>query len=95
MFRVYVRIKTFKRLYYDDLMIVIVWLLYLSIVIIWQLNKDDLYEIMAVSNDQLFPFSTSFLKSIEKYLRDVLVANIFFQSSFEASRLGQKVKKQK
>lgn len=104
LFRIYVRVKTFRKLYYDDLLVVIAWLMFLSSAIIWQLNKNDLYRSLAVSTGHSYPPPIDYPQKTEKYLRASLVVLLFFYSSLWSikisfliffRRLGQKVKGQR
>lgn len=102
-FRIYVRLKAFRRVYSDDLLVLAAWLMLLTSAIIWQFDKESLYEQMELTSGQLLP-SAGFEHRVEKALRGSLVEIVFFYSSLWSvkvsfliffRRLGHKVKGQK
>lgn len=102
-FRIYVRLRSFRRLFADDVLVFIAWSMLTSNALIWQLNKDALYDNIAVSSGQLFP-PKSFARDSERYLRGSTVIIAFFYSGLWSvklsfliffKRLGQKVRGQK
>lgn len=105
-FRIYVRMEKFRRVYADDLLVLAAWMMLLTSAIIWQFNKDILYEEMAAASGHLVPLAltASVEHDIRKALRGSLVVIIFFYSclwSVKVSfliffrRLGHNVKGQK
>lgn len=102
--RVGIRIKAFHRLYADDALAIFAWVLLLINTIIWQINKDTMYEIIAVTAGQLYPLPPDVPRNTELHLRRILVVLVFFYTglwSIKLSfllffrRLGQKVRNQK
>ena len=43
-FRIFVRIKSFRRIYVDNVLVLIAWLMFLAFAIIWQSQQTALYE---------------------------------------------------
>lgn len=103
-FRIYVRVETFHRVYPDDLLILAAWLMLFASTIIWQVNKDSMYEGIAITSGEITSPSLSNLHDVAKYLRASIAVMIFFYSclwSVKISfliffrRLGHKVRGQK
>ncbi|KAF7955580.1 hypothetical protein EAE96_004506 [Botrytis aclada] len=68
-FRIWVRIRTFKRLSPDDFCVIVAWLLLLSCATICQKISKDMYEMLGVLNGDLFPPPEGFEKHAENFLR--------------------------
>lgn len=102
-FRIYVRVETFHRVYPDDLLIFAAWLMLLTSAVIWQINKDKMYQGLAMTSGQL-AITPDALHEVTKYLRASTAVMIFFYSclwSVKISfliffrRLGHNVRGQK
>ena len=102
-FRIYVRLKSFRRLFADDALVLVSWLLLASTAIIWQSEKDMLYTGMAVAAGQLPP-PNNYPSDHVRHLRSSAVAVVFFVTGLWSvklsfliffRRLGQNVKGQK
>lgn len=86
-FRIYVRLRLFRRLFADDALVLIAWLMLASNALIWQLNQDDLYTTIAVLAGQQIP-SKSFPRDTERYLRGSAVVIVFFYSGLWSVKLS-------
>ena len=85
-------------------MVLLAWLMLLTTTVIWDVNKDALYENMAVSAGQLYPPPEDFPQNMERYLHASVAVIIFFYSGLWSvkisfllffRRLGQNVKGQR
>lgn len=101
--RVAGRIKVFRRLYADDAMVLIACLFLMTNTLIWQMSKDDLYEIIAVQSGQQYPPPLDLSKRAQAYLRRSVAVIALFYSGLWAiklsfmlffRRLGQNVRNQ-
>ena len=79
--RIYARVVAFRRLYSDDVLVLMALLMFLSSTIIWQIYKEHLYENLDVSSGLLFPPPKSFPSDTEAYLKASVAVIIFFYSS--------------
>ncbi|KAF7900091.1 hypothetical protein EAF00_004427 [Botryotinia globosa] len=68
-FRIWVRIRTFRRLSPDDFCVIVAWLLLLCCAIICQKISRDMYEMLGVLNGVLLPPPEGFEKHAERFLR--------------------------
>lgn len=101
--RIYVRIKSFHRVFWDDFLVLIAWLMLVATAIIWHYAKVGLYVLSDVlSGQQRYP--PDFNSKVEGYLRLSLAVIILFYSSLWCvklsfliffQRLGRNVRRQK
>lgn len=54
-FRIFVRIKSFRRIYADDALVLIAWLMFLASAVIWQSQQTAMYEQFALSTGNVIP----------------------------------------
>ena len=104
-FRIYVRLRVFRRLYDDDYLVVLAWLILFTCTILWHIQRtlDLLYESYHIGYAGVLP-STYYLDHLTNWLR-ILFAGLFLnliglwciKFAFLAffRRLGRKVKGQK
>ena len=101
--RIFGRIKVFRRLYADDAMVFIACLFLTTNTLIWQMSKDDLYELMAVASGQQYPPPLDLPKLAQACLRRSVAVIALFYSGLWAiklsfmlffRRLGQNVRNQ-
>ena len=86
--RVAGRIKAFRRLYADDAMVLIACLLLMTNALIWQVSKDDMYEVIAVASGQLYPPPSDLSTNATAYLRRSVAVRVFFYSGLWAVKLS-------
>ena len=67
-FRIASRLRGFKRLWWDDAVVVLAWLMLLGNAILWQLAKKGLYVLAQVQSGQELP-PADFAAQVERYLR--------------------------
>lgn len=99
-FRIYVRIKSFRRVYADDFLVVLAWLLLLTSAIIWQTQQTSMYTQFRLSSGNVVP-TPEILAAERTFLRTEVATIFMFYTclwSVKISvliffrRLGQKVK---
>ena len=79
--RIYARAVSFRRLYADDVLVLVAWIMFLSSTVIWQIFKEDLYENLNVSSGALYPPPKTFASDTEDYLKASVAVIVFFYSS--------------
>lgn len=101
--RIYVRIKSFRRVFWDDFLVLIAWLMLVATAIIWHYAKVGLYVLLGVqSGQQRAP--PDFDTKAGRYLHLSAAVIILFYSSLWCvklsfliffRRLGRNVRRQK
>lgn len=87
-FRILSRIKLFKRLYWDDVLVVFALIFALASAIIWQaFMAHDMYELMNVSAGLALP-GPNFLADGRRYSRASLAILILFYSTLWSIKLS-------
>lgn len=101
--RIYVRIKSFHRLFWDDFLVLLAWSMILANAIVWQYAKTGLYLLLNVQSGRQLPPPNFGLK-VEDYLHDSIAILLLFYSSLWCvklsfliffQRLGRNVQRQK
>ena len=78
----FVRLKSFRRLFADDSLVLIAWLMLASNAFIWQLNKMQCnYTNMALTSEQLATPLKKNSNDTERYQRALSIIIVFFYSS--------------
>lgn len=54
-FRIFVRIKSFRRIYADDILVLTAWLMFFASAVVWQSQHSALYEQLALSSGTVIP----------------------------------------
>ncbi|KAG9230371.1 hypothetical protein BJ875DRAFT_158403 [Amylocarpus encephaloides] len=87
--RLAIRIHTFGRLWFDDLFVVIGWLLILATAVIWNFAHRQMYLSSKVTSGELSPFNyPDIISDGEHYLRSSAAVLILFYSSLAAIKLS-------
>ncbi len=103
LFRLFVRIKSFRKLFWDDFLVVAAWGMLLGSAVLWQVEAPTLYEQYAVEAGQE-PFSLEFIDRDTAFLHTIVPSTILFYSCLWTiklsiliffRRLGSKVTGQK
>lgn len=103
LFRLYVRIKSFRRLYSDDYVIIAAWGMLLATAILWQTVIHDLYEQYAVASGRT-AFPSDFVAGETHLMHTLAPLLVLFYTCLWAvklslllffQRLGSKVKGQR
>lgn len=79
-FRVYAQITAFRRLFLDDFLVVLSWIIILTAVVIWQILGKILYELYAISAGTK-PFTLEFLPRYYTFMRFNAPFEILFYSA--------------
>ena len=82
--RVFIRARKFKRLYWDDVLVVLAWILSLITAIDWQIVSGYMYQFMLVTSGRLWPPPTNLVRDTEAYYKGSMVVLAFFYGSLWA-----------
>lgn len=85
--RIYVRIKSFHRLFWDDFLVLLAWLMILANSIVWQYAKTGLYLLLNVQSGRQPP-PPDFAGKVEEYLHASIAILILFYSSLWCVKLS-------
>ncbi|GME49708.1 hypothetical protein K490DRAFT_71845 [Neofusicoccum parvum] len=87
-FRYFIRVKTFRRLYLDDAWVFAAWLMALASTITWQCLAPNLYLSNAVTSGKLFPPPPDFVSKSETFLRGSVAIIFLFYTSLWCVKLS-------
>ncbi|MCJ1307638.1 hypothetical protein MMC25_001285 [Agyrium rufum] len=87
-FRVYVRLKVFKKLFVDDTFLVAAWLMQIGNATVWQLVVDQMYMVIAVQDNQTTAPPPDFNSQLTTYLRGTLTAYILSYSALWSIKIA-------
>lgn len=102
-FRIYTRVKVFRRLFWDDALVFVAWLLLLAIAILGQFMKGPTYLVVAIGTGEVLP-PPDFLQQLQLYPRGQVVFFWLYFTGLWAiklsfllffRRLGNRVRSQK
>jgi hypothetical protein len=79
-FRIYAQLKSFRRLFIDDFLVLFAWIIILSAAILWQVEGKVLYESYAVSAGTA-PLTPAFLLRFDTFMRCLAPLEILFYSA--------------
>lgn len=94
------RIRSFRKLFWDDLLVIAAWGMLLGTAVLWQVEAPTLYEQYAVESGKE-PFSLGFIERDTAFLRTIAPFTILFYSCLWTvklsfliffRRLGSKIK---
>ena len=88
LFRLYVRIKSFKKFYVDDAFVLASWVMLLATAIIWQCVGGDFYQLLAVLSGELQPLPPTFATDSQMYLRASVAIFVLFYSCLWSVKLS-------
>ena len=86
-FSLYVKLRSFRRLYADDYLVTTAWTMLLAFAILWQVEVPILYEQYAVQTGTA-PFTPAFIKKDTQLLRSVVAFTILFYSCLWAVKIS-------
>ena len=104
LFRAWVRLRSYKRFFWDDAFVLAASLMLLATAIIWQCISEAMYELLAIASGQSLIIPPNFIADGEKTLRGQLAIIFLFMSGLWSvkfsfllffRRLGDKVSGQK
>ncbi|KAL8671172.1 MAG: hypothetical protein Q9168_004325 [Polycauliona sp. 1 TL-2023] len=87
LFRIFVRLKVFRRLWVDDAMVILAWVLLLISAILWQTQVDALYTQHKLVAGTVYP-TPQVLHSQEVYERSLAALFVFFYTCLFAVKLS-------
>lgn len=98
------RIRSFKKFYWDDAFVLIAWLMLLASAIIWQCISKNMYQALYIASGVSLSIPPTFIEDSQTYLRGMLAIILLFQSGLWSvkisfllffRRLGENVSGQK
>ena len=104
MFRIFVRVKIFRRLFPDDALVLAAWLMNIGYAAVWQWCGNQLYLSIAVASGKLLIPSPEVVEQLQTFLHGLFVACYLFYTclwSIKMSfliffwKLGHNVQRQK
>ena len=87
MIRVAARWKHFHRLYVDDALVALAWLMVLTTTSLWQVQAEHLYQLISVITGKLIP-PPSIKEDTEHYLKAVVGVYMLFYSTLWTVKLA-------
>lgn len=87
-FRIYVRVRSFRKLYVDDALILLAWLMILATSIIWQALSGAMYRSLFVISGKVHPPPPTFVNDEQNFLRGSAVVILLFYSSLWTVKLS-------
>ena len=86
-FRLTVKIRSFRRIYTDDCLVILAWAMLLGSAILWQVESPTLYELYAVTSGQKIP-DAGFIARQIAFLRTIVPFTILFYSCLWTVKLS-------
>lgn len=86
-FRLFVRIRAFRKLLSDDYFVILAWIILLASSILWQKQAPTLYDQYAIASGNM-PIYPEFLEKDEKFLHTIAPFTILFYTSLWSVKLG-------
>lgn len=80
LFRIYVQTTSFRRLFIDDFLVILAWVIILTAAVIWTVEGKVLYELYAISSGEK-PFTPAFLPRYNRFMRFLAPFEILFYSA--------------
>ena len=87
LFRSFVKIKSFRKLFSDDFLVIAAWIMLLAFAVLWQVMAPTLYEQYAVESGQKLP-DLGFISRDTHFLRSITPFTIFFYSCLWTVKLS-------
>lgn len=79
-FRLAVRVRSFSKLFLDDILVVLAWFMFLASTIVWQVKVHVLYWEYDVNNGRAPP-TPAFLNAFQHFIVHVVTWNVLFYSA--------------
>lgn len=103
LFRLFVRVKAFRRLYWDDFLVILAWIFFLASAVIWQTQKSGTYSQFGLASGTLAPTPAVLSAFLDSQRGQLAVLFMFYSCLWAIKlsfliffrRLGQKVRGQK
>ena len=88
MFRVYVRLKIFRRLHIEDPFVLAAWLMNLANTIVWQKTAKKLYSVIAVESGQIFLPSPEYSSYVYIEVRSLFASEFLYYTALWSVKLS-------
>lgn len=86
-FRLAVRVKTFRRLLVDDYLVIFSWTILLVSAVLWQLQSGILYEQFGLGSGEVVP-GPDFLERYQKFMYYIAPFTILFYTSLWSIKIS-------
>lgn len=86
-FRIFVKIKSFRKLFSDDYLVIAAWLMLFIFAVLWQVMVPALYEQYAVEAGQKMP-DLDFISKDTHFLRSLVPITMLFYSCLWTVKLS-------
>ena len=87
-FRIYVRVKSFRKLFVDDALTLLSWLMILVTSIIWQQLSGAMFRSLRVIGGEVYPPPPNFVEDEQNFLRGSTAVIVLFYSSLWAVKVS-------
>ena len=88
LFRLYVRLRIFRRCHVEDPFVLAAWLMNLANAVIWQRNADQLYSIIAVGGEQVSKPPPQFPSHFSTKLHSALASSILYYTALWSIKIS-------
>ena len=88
MFRVYVRLKIFRRLHIEDPFVLAAWLMNLANTIVWQMTAKKLYSVIAVESGQIFMPPSEYSSYFYIELQSLFASELLYYTALWSVKLS-------
>ncbi|XTI93063.1 hypothetical protein V2W45_1249156 [Cenococcum geophilum] len=86
--RIFARIKTFKRIFWDDGFVIMAWIPALCTAIDWQVVSKFMYKFILVTSGQVWPPPQNFIHDTERYYKGSMVVLVLFYTSLWSVKIS-------
>ncbi|CAD6588374.1 MAG: hypothetical protein ASARMPRED_003539 [Alectoria sarmentosa] len=87
-FRVYVRLKIFRRLHIEDPFVLAAWLMNLANTIVWQKTAKKLYSVIAVESGQIFMPPPEYSSYLYIELQSLFASELLYYTALWSVKLS-------
>ncbi|KAL8885051.1 MAG: hypothetical protein Q9205_006905, partial [Flavoplaca limonia] len=86
-FRLIVKIRSYRKIYSDDYLVITAWILLLGSAVLWQFMSPNLYDLFAVTSGQK-PLTPDFITKNADLLRSITPFSLLFYSCLWTIKLS-------
>ena len=87
-FRFYVRLKIFRRLYIEDPIVFAAWLMTLANAVVWQKTANELYSVIAVESGQISMPPPEYLSYVYIQLHSLFASFVLYYTALWSVKLS-------
>ena len=87
-FRIYVRVNSFRKLFVDDGLVLVAWLMVLATAILWHNINGAMYRSLLVTSGEVYPAPPTFVNDEQTFLRGSVAVIVLFYSSLWTVKLS-------